>query len=863
MRQVRHILRWLTGTFVAEEAAQAVESSDGRPVGLPVMELQEMVVLPHMMLTLPIEGGEHAAALSAAFSEERRIFLVPRREGAGDELPLAERLFDVGVIAEVEPPGRLPDGSEGIIARAVVRAELGGPVQLEPYPRFTFTERPDPAETTAEIDELAVRTHAVVDAVLELLPGVPREVRNFVRSIDHPGHLADNTGYSPDYTDKERLELLAAFDIPDRLRKVLAVYEKRLAILEAQQKIQGDVQDGAARRQREFFLRQQMEAIRKELGEEDETTGVLNEYRKKIEAANLPEEAHKAAIDELARLERVPQASPEYGMIRTYLDWLVQIPWDVTTGQRIEVAQARAILEEDHYGMKQVKERLLEYLAVRKRKEEQATLGTDPGVSGSRSKEPILVFVGPPGVGKTSLGQSIARAMGRRFVRISLGGVRDEAELRGFRRTYVGSAPGRIVQAIKTAGAIDAVFMLDELDKVGSDWRGDPAAALLEILDPEQNHTFRDHYLEVPLDLSRVLFIATANTVETIHPALRDRMEIITLSGYSEHDKMHIARRHLVPRQRAYHGLTEADVNVSDAALQRIISDYTREAGVRGLERELATVMRKVTKSLTDGVVPPVDVQPGDLKSHLGRPRHHAESKERIDHPGIATGMVWTPVGGDIVFVEAVALPSVAATLEHHPELRLTGQLGDVMRESAQAALTAVRARAGELGISPRFFAENDLHVHVPGGAVPKDGPSAGITIAVALASVATGRPVRDNVAMTGELTLRGRILPIGGLKEKVLGAHRAGMTTIVFPQRNEGDLDDLPQDVRDAMQFLPVSTLDEGLAATLMPLPGPCTSENGAGDEAKAALGLSAGTTVAARGEGWWVGRLREMSNS
>jgi ATP-dependent Lon protease len=580
--------------------------------------------------------------------------------------------------------------------------------------------------------------------------------------------------------------------------------------MDVQARIRQEVQDAAARQQREFYLRQQLRAIQKELGEDNPEADELAELREKLEAANLSPAARKEADRELNRLSRMNSASPEYQMVRTYLEWMAELPWNKFTGAPIDIARARQVLDEDHYGLQKIKERILEYLAVKQRRQ-ALTDGHE------RAREPILAFVGPPGVGKTSLGQSIARALGCQFARMSLGGVRDEAELRGFRRTYIGSQPGRLIQELRRAGTSDPVILLDEIDKLGHDYRGDPAAALLEVLDPEQNDTFTDHYLNVPFDLSKVLFIATANTMDTVPPALRDRMEVIELSGYTVDEKVHIAQRHLIPKQLRANGLRPDEVVFEEEALRVIIHDYTREAGVRNLERQIGAVLRKVTRRLVEDepeLTPiPVAITVEFVRSALGRPRFFNEARERIDQPGVATGLVWTPAGGDIVFVEA-------SVVEGNRELRLTGQLGDVMRESAEAALTCVRARVHTLGIDPRFFDTHAVHIHVPGGAVPKDGPSAGITMATALASAATGRLVRDDVAMTGEITLRGRVLPVGGVKEKVLGAHRAGIGAIILPRRNDVDLDELPRDVRDALTFVLVDTLDEVLAAALLPHP-------------------------------------------
>ncbi len=768
---------------------------------LPVIVLDGAVVLPYTVVSVPLED-ENAEAAQSAMRNGRMVLLVARREDADEELPLEQQLHRVGVIARVEQFGTLQNGISGAAVRGIVRAQVGEQVQHEPFPRFTYTEHADQASVTSELRELMLDVRATIDSVLQLRE-VPQEIRNFVRSIEDPGHLADNTGYSPDYTFAERQELLETFDVAERLRKVRDFYRKQLTVLEVQQKLRNEVQDSASKQQREFYLRQQMRAIQKELGEDSAGETELEDLREKLAKANLPDVARKEADREMNRLQRINDSSPEYQMVRTYLEWLAELPWNNATGSGIEVRHARDVLNGDHYGLEKVKERILDYLAVKQRRE---SLGDEAG----RSREPILLLVGPPGVGKTSLGQSIAKALNREFVRMSLGGVRDEAELRGFRRTYIGSQPGRLIQELRRAGTSDPVILLDEIDKIGQDYRGDPSAALLEVLDPEQNSTFTDHYLNLPFDLSKVLFIATANDLGTIPAPLRDRMDIIELAGYIEDEKVHIARQHLLPKQMRANGLREEEVVLQEEALRTIIGDYTREAGVRTLERQVGSVLRKVARELSEGTLnAPVTVDPAYVRKALGRQRFFNEAKERIDQPGIATGMAWTPVGGDIMFIEVAAVPG-------NRELKITGQLGDVMRESVEAAVTYVRSRANSLGIDPRFFDTHALHIHVPAGAVPKDGPSAGITIATALASAATGRLVRDDVAMTGEISLRGRVLPIGGIKEKALGAHRAGVRTIILPRRNEGELEDLPREVFDELTFVPVDTLDEVLATAL-----------------------------------------------
>ena len=820
------------------------EQNQGFRPSLPFIPLDEAVVFPYTVVTLPLDE-ETAAAAEHADANGHLVLLGVRHEDG--------QLSKIATIGRIEQLGKLPSGGSGVVVRGLHRAELDEQVQNAPFERYAYTERQDRFVRTPELEALMEEVHASIQTVLDMRPGMPQDIKNFVRSIDDPGHLADNTGYSPDYTFAERLDLLETLDVGERLAKVRDIYRKQIALMEVQQRIRQEVQEGANKQQREFYLRQQMKAIQKELGEDDTEADELDALREKLAAAKLSEAARKEADREINRLSRMSGSSPEYQMVRTYLEWLAELPWNAPSGGTIDVPYAREVLDADHYGLEKIKERILEYLAVKARR---AAIAEELGDTGP-SREPILLFVGPPGVGKTSLGQSIAKSLGRQFVRMSLGGVRDEAELRGFRRTYIGSQPGRIIQELRRAGTSDPVVLLDEVDKIGQDYRGDPSAALLEVLDPEQNSTFTDHYLNLPFDLSKVLFIATANDLSTIPPALRDRMEIIELSGYIEDEKVRIAQQHLLPKQLRASGLKAVEVTVQETAIREIVRHYTREAGVRNLERVLGGVLRKVTRKLAeddtetrkgdktnqlDGSVsvspgllvsesaglngsvspglpayrapaPTVIVTPEFVREALGRQRFHNEVKERIDQPGISTGLVWTPVGGDIIFVEA-------SVITGSRELKITGQLGDVMKESAEAALTYIRSRAETLGIDPGFFDTHTIHIHVPAGAQPKDGPSAGITMATALASAATGRLVRDDVAMTGEISLRGRVLPIGGIKEKALGAHRAGIRTIILPKRNEEELDELPKEVFDELTFVPVETLDEVLAAALLPHP-------------------------------------------
>jgi len=762
---------------------------------LPLLPLTSGVVLPGMVVTLTIESDEARQAIAAAESSDGELLLVPR---------IGSRYAKIGTVAKVEDVGRLRSGLEALVIRGVVRAVVGNGVAGTGETTWVqFEPRPDPEVVSERGRELAREYRAVVESIVEAR-GIP-EVADFLRGITDPGQIADTAGYSPDLTIEQKVEVLETLDVEQRLEKVLDWAKEVLAEVELKDKIRSDVRDGMEKNQREYILRQQMDAIRKELGDES-GEGVVEEYRKKIADANMPEGARKEAERELGRLEAMSEQSPEYGWIRTYLDWMTEIPWDVRTEDNLEIDAARVILDEDHTGLSDVKDRIVEYLAVRKLRQERGL-----GPSSGRGSGAILTLVGPPGVGKTSLGESVARALGRKFVRISLGGIHDEAEIRGHRRTYVGALPGRIVRALKEAGTKNPVMMLDEVDKVGADWRGDPSSALLEVLDPAQNHTFRDHYLEVDLDLSEVLFISTANVAETIPGPLLDRMEVIRLDGYTEDEKVVIARDHLLARQEERNGLKSEEVEMTDDALRQIVGDYTREAGVRNLERELGKVLRKVATRLASGdAEAPVLVDVVDVREYLGRPKFFFEAAERTSVPGVATGLAVTGTGGDVLFIEATRLDGTEGD-----GLVLTGQLGDVMKESGQIALSYVRSHAQGLGIDPSSLGGR-FHVHVPAGAVPKDGPSAGVTMVTALASLLSDTPVKSTVGMTGEVTLQGRVLPIGGVKQKVLAAHRAGLKEVILPKRNEGDLDDVPEQVREEIAFHPVETVDEVLSFAL-----------------------------------------------
>jgi ATP-dependent Lon protease len=761
---------------------------------LPLLPLTTGVVLPGMVVTLTIESDEARAALGAtAEGDDALLLTVPRVDG---------RYARVGVVAQIEDVGRMRNGVEAVVIRGLRRATvgLGVPgtgeatwVQIDPAPEEPTSDR---------ARELAKEYRGAVEAITDAR-GVPA-VAEFLRGVTDPGQLADTSGYSPDLSFEQKVEVLETLDVEARLEKVLRWAKDTLAEIQVKERIRDEVADSLEERQREVLLREQMAAIRKELGE-DGTEDVVEEYRTKMADAGMPEDVRAQAERELGRLERTSEQSPEYGWIRTYLDWLLDVPWSAKTDDNLDIPSARDVLDTDHEGLGDVKDRILEYLAVRKLRSERGLVET-----GGRGSGAILTLVGPPGVGKTSLGESVARALGRNFVRVSLGGVHDESEIRGHRRTYVGALPGRIVRALKDAGTKNPVMMLDEVDKVGADWRGDPSSALLEVLDPAQNHTFRDHYLDVDLDLSEVLFIATANVAETIAGPLLDRMEVIRIDGYTEDEKVAIARRHLLPRQVERNGLRPEEVEVTDDALRGVVGDYTREAGVRNLERELGKIMRKVATKLTAGESgPSARVDAIDLRDYLGRQKFFFEAAERTAVPGVATGLAVTGTGGDVLFIEA--------TREDVPEdgLTLTGQLGDVMKESARIALSYVRSHAEALDI-PANRLRGRFHVHVPAGAVPKDGPSAGVAMTTALASLLTGRPVRAEVGMTGEVTLQGRVLPIGGVKQKVLAAHRAGLKEVILPARNEGDLDDVPEQVREEMTFHLAEAVDDVLTIGL-----------------------------------------------
>jgi ATP-dependent Lon protease len=751
---------------------------------LLLIPLEDTVVFPNMTVTLAIDAGD-----------EDRVVLVPRHES---------EYASVGTVAEVLEQVRLPGGVRAVALNGLFRGVIGA-ASNDPAGRLRaeVEERADENPAPTLTRELETQYRAIVEEILELR-GADERITAFIRSITEPGALADTAGYSPDLTFEQKVRLLEAVDVVERLQLACELQRERLTELQVRRRIRDDVESGAQQQQREYFLRKQMESIRKELG--DDEASVVDEYRRKIEEAEMPEAVREQAEKELARLERMGDATGESSMIRTYLDWLIAVPWSKRSEERLDPVVAREILDADHAGLEDVKDRIVEYLAVRKLREER-------GISEDKRSGAILTLIGPPGTGKTSIGESIARALNREFVRMSLGGIRDEAEIRGHRRTYIGALPGRLVRALRDAGTMNPVIMLDEVDKVGADWRGDPSAALLEVLDPAQNHSFRDHYLDVELDLSQVVFIATGNLAETIPGPLLDRMEVIRFDGYTVDEKVAIARGYLWPRQVERNGLREEEVEVSDEVLRAVVSEYTREAGVRQLERELGTILRKTaTRIASNEAEAPVVVDLEVVRDALGRQRFFQEAAERTAIPGVATGLAVTGTGGDVLFVEATSME------KGDEGLILTGQLGDVMKESARIALSYAKARRAELGIAEDAFEDRSFHVHVPAGAIPKDGPSAGITMATALASLLSGRPVKHTVGMTGEITLQGRVLPIGGLKQKVLAAHAAGLTDVILPERNRADLEDVPEDVRQEMQFHPVMTLGEVLGLALEP---------------------------------------------
>jgi ATP-dependent Lon protease len=777
------------GFDVPEPSEQLVEL----PAALPVLPLKQVVVFPHSMTPLAIGQERSVRLIDDVVAGDRLLALITSRDETIDS-PGWDDLYDVGTVGLVHKMLKVPDGTLRILVQGLERVTLDHRVDNDPYLIGEFGGLPDVVVETPELEALTRNVQGLFSRIIGLAPYLPEELQLAAANVDDPSaltHLVASTLRT--ISTEERQDLLETIDVEARLRKVSAILSREVEVFELGSKIQSQVQSEMEKGQREYFLRQQLKAIQQELGEADPEQAEIAELRERLDELTVPAEVQKATERELGRLEKLPPAAAEYGVIRTYLEWILTLPWETFTEDNLDLTHAREVLDADHYDLDKVKDRIIEYLAVAKLRRE---------ISGQ-----ILCFVGPPGVGKTSLGHSIARALGRKFVRISVGGVRDESEIRGHRRTYIGSMPGTIIRSLRDAEAANPVLLIDEIDKMGADWRGDPASAMLEVLDPEQNRTFRDHYLDLPFDLSKTLFICTANTVDTIPGPLLDRMDVIQLAGYTEDEKLGIAQRYLVPKQLAASGLKRSQLTLPARVLRTIIRDYTREAGVRNLERRIADVGRKTAMQIATGRAEKVRVDDELLREWLGPRRFAGEVRRRTAEPGVATGLAYTPVGGDVLFIEAAAYPGKG-------RLTITGQLGDVMQESAQAALSWVRSHSNELGLPDRWFAEHDVHVHVPAGAVPKDGPSAGVTMATAMASLVRGEPVSADVGMTGEITLTGQVLPIGGLREKSLAAQRAGLKRVIFPRGNEPDLDELPPETRAAMQFVPADTIEDVFGA-------------------------------------------------
>ena len=776
--------------FDIEEDLSKVEVPDV----LPVLPLRGIVIFPNQIHPFLVSRPA-SLRLIEDVGQASRVIGLSAQKNPEEENPGPEGLFPRGTAVRILKMLKYPDHSVRVLVQGIARIDLVDFVQLEPYFRANVRRLSETVEGDKELDALQAHLVSQFSKFVSLVPYLPDELQVMAMQVREPARLTDMVASYLKIAVEESQDLLSTNDVRARLEKLIVILGREIELLELGHKIQSQVQTELNKNQREYYLRQQLKAIQKELGEGDARSSEIEDLEKKIEAAKMPEDARKAADKELDRLKMIPPESAEHTVVRTYLDWLVSVPWAVSTDDNLDIKHARTVLDEDHFDLEKVKERILEFLAVRKLK--------------SDTKGPILCFVGPPGTGKTSLGRSIAKALGRKFVRLSLGGIRDEAEIRGHRRTYIGSLPGRMIQGLRNAGSNNPLFILDEVDKLGTDFRGDPASALLEVLDPEQNNAFVDHYLDVPFDLSKVLFLTTANVLDPIPPALRDRMEVLELPGYTEEEKLQIAERHLVPKQISENGLGNLKIEFTKEALSEIIRSYTREAGLRNLEREIGRVCRKIARSVTEGEAAPERITPEALHRFLGPQKFFSEAAERTQEPGVATGLAWTPNGGDILFIESTRMNGQKG-------VTITGSLGDVMKESAQAALSYVRSRAVQLGIAPDFFEKSDLHIHVPAGAIPKDGPSAGVTIAASLASLLSGRPVRSDVAMTGEITLRGKVLPVGGVKEKVLAARRAGIKTVILPRRNESDLEDIPEESRKEVEFIFVDTVDEALRHAL-----------------------------------------------
>ena len=775
----------------------AVTGAPALPERVGVLPLRDTVTFPDMLIPLNVGQERSIELINDVLRGDRSIAMVASANPEA-EAPGPEDLYSVGVLGVVARMIRVPDGTLRVLIQGGQRVRIENWLQTEPYLVAEVAEAPDVVDQTPELTALMRNVQQTFTDIVEQVPYLPEELQIMVANVDDPSVLAHLIAGALRLKTEEKQALLEEVDVAKRLRRLSEILARELEVVAIGSKIQSQVQSELDKGQREYFLRQQLKAIQEELGEADEMQAEITELREQLDAIELPEEVRKQADRELSRLERLQPAMAEYGVVRGYLEWIAALPWDKSTEDNLDLKHARKVLDEDHYDIEQVKDRILEFLAVRKLK---------PDARGT-----ILCFVGPPGVGKTSLGRSIARALGRKFERLSVGGVRDEAEIRGHRRTYIGAMPGTIIRAMRDAGANNPLLMIDEIDKMGADFRGDPSSAMLEVLDPEQNHSFRDHYLDLPFDLSAVMFVTTANTLDTIPGPLRDRMEVIQLAGYTEEEKLQIAKRYLVPRQIERNGLTKSKIAFTDPALRVIISDYTREAGVRQLEREIGSACRKVARQVAEGSAKrKVTVTEPRARELLGRQRFYSEVRRRTSRPGVATGLAWTPVGGDVLFIEATAMPGKG-------NLTITGQLGDVMKESARAALSYVRSNAAELlpDLDEDWFAHHDIHIHVPAGAIPKDGPSAGVAMATALASLLSGRPVRSDVAMTGEITLTGQVLPIGGLKEKALAAQRSGIKVVIAPARNEQDIDEIPEHLRKDLEFKFVSEIGEVLEVAL-----------------------------------------------
>lgn len=782
------------------------------PAEVPILPLRGLVVYPHTAIPLTV-GQQRSLKLVDDVIEGNRLVGLVTAFDPDMETPGPDDIYRVGTLAAIHRLFRAPDGTIRLLVQGLKRIRINEYTSEEPYLKASISEIPESVESELEVEALERNVMDQFRHLADLMPSIPPELVTTALATDDPLQLAYSVATYIRIDLEKAQELLELESTQEKLRYLLELLNKEVEVLELGRKIQSEAQSEMEKSQREYYLREQLKAIQRELAEGDDQTEEVGQFRKAIEEAGMSEEARGEAERELDRLSKLSVASAEYGVIRTYLDWLVNMPWNKRTDDNLDISHARQVLNEDHYGLKDIKERILEFLAVRKLRSERSDELEETPLSQVRRERQgaILCFVGPPGVGKTSLGASIARAMGRKFIRLSLGGVRDEAEIRGFRRTYIGAMPGRIVQTLRRAESRNPLIMLDEVDKLGRDFRGDPASALLELLDPEQNAEFRDTYLDVPFDLSEVFFITTANSLDTIPGPLLDRMELIQLSGYTEQEKLAIASQYLVPRQIRENGLREEEIDFDDEALLTIIRDFTREAGVRNLEREIGRAARKVVTRIAEGTNDTVEIDPEEVRDLLGKPRfgYRTELKDRTDLPGVATGLAWTPVGGDVLFIEATSMPGDKA-------FQYTGQLGDVMQESARIALSYIRSKAADFNVENQFFKENELHLHVPAGATPKDGPSAGVTMAVALASLLTHRPTRHNVAMTGELTLNGQVLPVGGIKDKVLAAHRIGVDTVILPKKNEPDLEELPDEVRDQMTFVLIDHVDKAFEVAL-----------------------------------------------